>query len=879
MIEGRTSPADRVVRLLLKYSGWYIVGLLVITGLLIPPIFLLAPTEQASQEPGGPVFDIQETVHEKFAPRIHIASFIAEDRQGDILRQQPLWELYQNQERLRRSDLGPLLYSGYDADNRREVVGVFTIADAVNLLLAIDPGGASGLQDATDLEVKLAVHRLFSGPGGEQLRESLSMDASAEAETISGQRVEMWRAAALFFYVAADNALLGGGPPILGLSNDPTTLDKERFNRRVQEILRGNQEHYRLWGLAIDVNLASLEQGREVLPYIAAAIVLVLIVVGVTLRSWRYAVFAFAGLLMVLIWLKGGSNLVGLRSSLSLDLIVPIAVVALGVDFFIHATARYRDEQQRGLGPTPALAAGLAGVIAALTLAMLSDGIAFLANVTSGIESIIGFGVAAGIAVVAAYLIMGMFLPLAIMRWEQRRGIRTSTGPDQPTLVEQTLINPGSTGYGTAPGAEKLASLVVALARRRWLVLSAVAVLTSFTTYAAFQLEPNLDVKDFFDSESDLVVGLDKLAQHVDQDLSGEPGVIYIEGDLASPEALTAIEALLARMKQNPHLGTTEQGEVRLYQRTVLSLLEQMTGNEYAREQVEAQTGMGVTDTDGNGLPDGPRQIEAVYDYMHHFGVPRDQDNLLYDSQQVRETVFHEPGSGEEQATLLVFGVRGTREQANLAKARRSLEHDLIELKNSPAISAAGVTGSPFIRETTLHAVTKALNVSLPVAAATCLVLVAFWMRSIRLALAVVIPMGLVVSWLYAFMYAAGYQLNFVTATIAAVSIGLGIDYSIHVAQRYRQELRRAPDQMTALRATASGTGGALAGSAASSAIGFSVLAFAPMPLFSAYGIITATMIIMAAAAALVVLPSLLTLAAGPAGGPLKEEETGLQAG
>ena len=52
-------------------------------------------------------------------------------------------------------------------------------------------------------------------------------------------------------------------------------------------------------------------------------------------------------------------------------------------------------------------------------------------------------------------------------------------------------------------------------------------------------------------------------------------------------------------------------------------------------------------------------------------------------------------------------------------------------------------------------------------------------------------------------------------------------------------------------------------GSAASSAIGFGVLAFAPMPLFSAYGVITATMIAMAAGAALVVLPSLLTLAMG----------------
>ena len=56
-----------------------------------------------------------------------------------------------------------------------------------------------------------------------------------------------------------------------------------------------------------------------------------------------------------------------------------------------------------------------------MTLAMLSDGIAFLANLTSGIETVIGFGIGAGIAVLSSYVIMGMFLPLVIMRLDQRR--------------------------------------------------------------------------------------------------------------------------------------------------------------------------------------------------------------------------------------------------------------------------------------------------------------------------------------------------------------------------------------------------------------------------------------------------------------------------
>ncbi|MEE8442342.1 MAG: MMPL family transporter, partial [Dehalococcoidia bacterium] len=118
----------------------------------------------------------------------------------------------------------------------------------------------------------------------------------------------------------------------------------------------------------------------------------------------------------------------------------------------------------------------------------------------------------------------------------------------------------------------------------------------------------------------------------------------------------------------------------------------------------------------------------------------------------------------------------------------------------------------------------------------------------------------LVVAWLYALMYLAGFALNWVTATIAAVSIGIGIDYSIHMTQRFREELTKAVDKVQALRQAAQGTGVALVASAATSIVGFMVMAFAPMPLFASYGILTALMIFLAAAASLVVLPSLLLL-------------------
>ena len=852
--------ASRTSDFILRHSGWFIGTVLALTVLFALPIVFMAPPGPASQDPGGPVFDLLETVNQRFPPRIHVTTFIVEDPQGDILRQQPLWELYQNERKLRASDLGSLLYSGYDADRERQILGIYTIADAVQNLFLLDPSTATSLKTATDDQVKAAISRILDSPTGRPLRGSLSKDASFQTKIVDGQEINSWSSAAFSAFVASDNEMLGGGPLTISLTGDDVTLGKERFNRRVREILQTEQSSYQLWGVALDVNLVSQEQGKTAIPFIAATVVLVLVVVGVTLRSLGIAGLAFLGLLMLFVWLKGLTILVGLGSSLILDLIVPIAMISLGVDFLIHAVARYREETRRVAEPSLALRAGFTGVIGALTLAMLSDGIAFLANLTSGIETVIGFGIGAGIAVLSSYVIMGMFLPLVIMRLDQRR-LKSSPQHGRAFGDAQEPVSAGSTSTPpTGLASAAIAGAVLEMARHRWAVLPIAAVLTAAATLLAFQLEPNLDVKDFFDSESDLVIGLDKLDQHTAAALSGEPAVIYIRGDLTTPESLAAIRDLLDRLSENSRLGQAEDGQVSLYARTLFQLLSRVTENPYARSQVLAKSRVDITDENGDQIPDSPGQVQAAFDYMVRHGVPLNESTMVYDSIQVRETLHYDPSQSGEHEIILVVGVLGSRQQANIGSARQALEQDLDPMRQVPSISFVGLTGSPFTREATLQATTRALNVSLPVAVAACLILLAFWMRSVTLAVVTIIPIGLVVSWLYAFMYVAGYSLNFVTATIAAVSIGVGIDYSIHMTQRFREELGRGQGAEEALRAAASGTGVALAGSAGSSVIGFAVMAFAPMPLFSAYGVITAAMIFMAAAAALFVLPSLLLL-------------------
>ncbi|MBC8280460.1 MAG: MMPL family transporter [Chloroflexi bacterium] len=867
----RTPAALRFTSFLEAQSGWLILLALLLTLALAVPMVLMTPDRDASDNPGGPVYDLQDTVDSQMPRRIFNPFFLAEARDGDFLTQQPLLELFQNSQKLRQADaLGqlnppdlpaqPYLYDGFDADRQQPVIGIFTIADAVQEVLAAHHLLDTNLAEASEDEVKIAINFVFNDPRTDWLKDLLSESKQVEIRTVLGQEIEYWTASAYAFGVFADNELLGGGGLSIGATSDPTTTGKEHFGRKAQEVLRGDQRSYQLWGVAIDASLEIADEVNTAVPFILATVIAVLIVVGVALRSGLLVILTAVGLIAMIIWLKGLSNLVGLNASTTLDFIVPIAMISLGADFVIHAVNRYRQERRLGLDPRRAFRTGIAAVLTALTLAFLTDSIAFLSNASANIETVIGFGIGAALATTAAFVILGLVVPVAYMRLEARS-------------FRQVLVVSAQTVESNEMSAERERSRLVTpllfLANRWRLVLVIAAVVTAVAAFYALKLEATFDVKDFFKSDSDFVVGLDKIDEHL-RETGGEPAIIYIRGDLTDPATLGALDGFRELLATDPNVAKNDFGEAAIQARPLFAVMDHVMNSDYALAKIEESSGVSLklgpdartTQYDGKSYrwPGSREQIKAIYDYISVNGVPQSPTQNIYDHLEVRETLFHDPLGAKEDATTLVFGVPGTREQANVIASRKSLTAAVSVLAENPAISFVGLTGSPYTRQASLDATTNGLQRAFPIALVACFALVVAAMRSVRYGLVSIVPIVLVVAWLYAAMSVFGFGLNFITATIAAISIGVGIDYSVHFTERFRQELKITGERERAMRRTVTGTGAALIASSATSIIGFVVMAFAPMPMFAAYGILTAIMIFLAAVASLLVLPSLLYL-------------------
>ena len=105
------------------------------------------------------------------------------------------------------------------------------------------------------------------------------------------------------------------------------------------------------------------------------------------------------------------------------------------------------------------------------------------------------------------------------------------------------------------------------------------------------------------------------------------------------------------------------------------------------------------------------------------------------------------------------------------------------------------------------------------------------------------------------------------------ISLGVGIDYVIHVVERFREERSRGLDVLPALSVVGAASGIALVGSALSDITGFMVISRSSMGFFSSFGLFSALMIALSLIASLILTPAALRIVSSFDGTRMEELE------
>ena len=122
------------------------------------------------------------------------------------------------------------------------------------------------------------------------------------------------------------------------------------------------------------------------------------------------------------------------------------------------------------------------------------------------------------------------------------------------------------------------------------------------------------------------------------------------------------------------------------------------------------------------------------------------------------------------------------------------------------------------------------------------------------------LPVIFCVIWILGTMYVLGISLNIMTLMVTSLTIGIGVDYGIHISHRFIEDIDEFENVSDAIHNTVTHTGVALFGGATTTIAGFGLISFASMPPIAQFGLITALTILYSSIASIFVLPTFLVM-------------------
>lgn len=595
--------------------------------------------------------------------------------------------------------------------------------------------------------------------------------------------------------------------------------------------------------LAHDIDAGTFD---NLLLLIILASLVVILLLGIAFRSIKHVLFPLIGLSSALIWTYGILNVAGARFT-ALEATVAPLVLGLGIDYAIHLQRSQSSISEKYPDTAESWLRAVAELSVPLSLAVVTTVAAFLANIISPLPPLATLGYALALGVVCAFLSATIFVgALHVVFGSEVQNVR------QPLTLPRV--------------SERLVKLQQ---KQQVAVILAAVIISGLSVYGAASLETDFDLADFVDQEMEIMTVRDALGESYES--AGWKVVYVLMEPVDGTEAIPADDILLNELRgfhsdlqsNNDVVGTdfripapSYDGPYPLIRDAILRNatfgeehnMEVFAGNVYLIEQrggvdlgpffAALASNQSVADP-LTGETWSERLAQSVHleatSILHLRHEIRVEATTSSESDRVVENFQETMGSTDESGTL-------TSTLSNHAQLH--------------------VTGDLVMLQTVLDGLTLSQIESTSISLIVSFLVLFLLTRRILPAIIILFPVGIASLWVVGSMALLGLKWNVLTVMVTALTLGIGIDYSIHMWRRFEVELEKRGSHWSALQAAMETTGVALMLSAVTTMAGFAVLLFSPMPVIQDFGLITAVTVLFSLLLALVLLPVLVELSA-----------------
>jgi len=225
--------------------------------------------------------------------------------------------------------------------------------------------------------------------------------------------------------------------------------------------------------------------------------------------------------------------------------------------------------------------------------------------------------------------------------------------------------------------------------------------------------------------------------------------------------------------------------------------------------------------------------------------------------EDIRETLLYSYINKDDSVVRISTRVNESAENLNRAELLQKINNDLIT-KFNLSEDRFEITGLAVLYNNMLQSLFQSQIGSLLVVFSVIAFMLLLIFRSFKIMIIGLIPNIFVASSVVGILGLLKIPLDIMTITVAAISVGMAVDNTIHYIYRYKKEMKTTHSIEMALQNAHTTTGRAIFYTAATIATGFSILSlsnFFPTQLF---GIFTALAMLIAFISSLSLLPNLL---------------------
>ena len=637
------------------------------------------------------------------------------------------------------------------------------------------------------------------------------------------------------------------------LEIDPDLEEEER--KIIQDQFRTEFAHLSetselTYGVAsLDLISFDIDQGTfdNLTLLVVLALLVVVLLLAIAFRSINDVAFPLIGLSFALIWTYGILNYFGVRFT-ALEVAVAPLVLGLGIDYAIHLQRAYSAIRKEQDDPAEAWLRACARLSVPLSLAVVTTVAAFLANVISPLPPIATFGYALAFGVLCAFVSSTVVVGALHVVRKKMSSVKASQAITMPSLVT---------------------AIVGVQQKQQVSVLLVTILLSGISIFCAVSLETDFDLADFVDPDMEIMQVREDMADSYD---SAGWKLIYILFEPVESSSTIPGDSLMLNELRGLHkdletnhdvVGTDDAPASPSYEGPYVVLRDAILRNSSFGDAYNLEVYAGDVYLQNTSLD---LHLATVFSELSSNQTVADALTGETWAQRIEQTVYIVDGELKYLRTeVRVEASTSAQSQIvinNIEEQLGSTENTGTVRYNLESHASLHVTGDLVILQTVLDGLNasqiKSTTISLFV---SMLVLLALTRRVVP-ALVVLLPVALASLWVAGSMFLLGLKWNVLTVMVTALTIGIGIDYSIHMWRRIEVELARRDTHWEALRAALSTTGVALIMSALTTAFGFLVLLFSPMPVIQDFGLITAVTVFFSLILALLLLPVLVELSA-----------------